>query len=160
MLFILSIAFAQAADDEVKPDVRKLMAPEDFKASGLDKLTDAERAHLSDWVGRYREGAISGPPVAPKPMSEQTEEEKVVTKEKREARKNLEIVAKVVPRFRGWSGKSIFRLDNGQVYQQRMAGSLRYDGDDSTVIISRNLMGKYKMKHQGTGRTIGVKRID
>jgi len=72
----------------------------------------------------------------------------------------LEIIAKVVPRIRGWSGKSIFRLDNGQIYQQRMAGNLRYDGNDSTVIISTNMMGKYKMKHQGTGRTIGVKRID
>jgi hypothetical protein len=41
-----------------------------------------------------------------------------------------------------------------------MPGNLRYDGNDSTVIITQNMMGKYKMKHQGTGRTIGVKRID
>jgi len=122
------------------------MSPEDFKASGLDKLTDAERAHLSEWVGRYREGAVSGPPVSPKPPSQQTAEERVVAEKKQEKkkedRKNLEIIAKVVPRFRGWSGKSIFRLDNGQVYQQRMAGSLRYSGNDSTVIITQNMMGK------------------
>ena len=77
MLFAFSIPFAYAADDEGTTDVRKLMAPEDFEASGLDKLTDAEREHLSEWVGKYREGAVSGPPVSRKPLSQQTKEERV-----------------------------------------------------------------------------------
>ena len=178
------------------------MAPEDFSASGLDKLTDAERAHLSGWVAKYRDGAIKGPPVPGKERKEaaavaastsaatqettqaaaqesaptttpdtapattqeypeeyQTQKQK---KKQKEKAKNVkyELVAKVVPAFRGWSGKSVFVLDNGQVWRQRTHGSLRYSGGDSTVIITQNFMGKFIMKHQDTGRAIGVRRID
>jgi hypothetical protein len=93
------------------------------------------------------------------PQKYETREQK---KEQKEKGKNVkyELVAKVVPAFRGWSGKSVFVLDNGQVWRQRTPGSLRYSGGDSTVIITQNLMGKFIMKHQDTGRAIGVRRID
>lgn len=131
------------------------MTTEDFSASGLDKLTGAERAHLSGWVERYREGAVTGPEVVKKP-SEMTVEEKKVKEEE----KDFELVAKVLPTFRGWSGKTVFELDNGQAWRQRQSGTLKYSGNDSTVIITRNLFGKYVMKHEETGRAVGVKRID
>ena len=151
-LILLAAGSATAKD---APPVRTLMTPEDYAASGLDKLSDAERAHLSEWVEKYREGAVIGPVVHKKP-SQMTPEEREVDKKERA----VEIVAKVVPAFRGWSGKTVFRLDNGQTWQQRTAGKLRYSGSDSNVVLSRNMMGKYVMKHQGTGRAIGVIRID
>lgn len=194
VFFVLGFSFASAAEDRDAPEIETLMAPEDFSASGLDKLTDAEREHLSGWVARYREGAIKGPPVPGKERKEAaaaaavaqettqaatpataqettqatTDEypEKYETREQKEEQKEkgknvkYELVAKVVPAFRGWSGKSVFVLDNGQVWRQRTPGSLRYSGGDSTVIITQNLMGKFIMKHQDTGRAIGVRRID
>lgn len=134
------------------------MTPADYAASGLDKLSKEEREHLSEWVERYREGAVVGPVVHKKP-SEMTEEEKVEAKQEYEER-YPDIVAKVIPAFRGWSGKTIFRLDNGQTWQQRTPGKLRYSGSDYTVTISRNLLGKYKLVHGDTGRGIGVLRLD
>lgn len=175
---------ACAADDKDAPEIQTLMAPEDFSASGLDKLTDAEREHLSGWVARYREGAIIGPTVPGKQRAEvaaaaaqettsettsstteeypgtyTTQEQKQKQKEK-EKKVKYELVAKVVPAFRGWSGKTVFVLDNGQVWRQRTPGSLRYSGNDFTVIITQNLLGKFLMEHQDTGRSIGVRRID
>ena len=141
------VAVVLAADDSTAPDVRTLMTPQDYSESGLDKLTDAEREHLSEWVARYREGALEGPP--PPKTPEQRAEEKAV-----------EIVAKVVPAFTGWSGKTTFRLDNGQVWQQRQPGKMRYNGPDSTVIIYQNMLGKYMLKHEESGRAVGVKRIN
>ena len=142
---------AQGSDDE-PPDVESLMAPEDFKASGLDKLSDAERAHLSEWVERYREGKLVGPEVK-KPPSQWSEEEI-------EAEKNFEIVAKVIPRFRGWTGKTTFRLDNGQTWKQRMPGRLLYNGDSSEVSITKNMLGGYVLEHVETGRSVLVRRVD
>ena len=75
------------------------MTPQDFSESGLDKLSPAELEHLSEWVERYREGAVVGPEVKKKP-SQMNEEEKAEYQEKMDA----EIVAKVVPAFTGWSG--------------------------------------------------------
>ena len=185
---------ACAADDKDAPEIQTLMAPEDFSASGLDKLTDAEREHLSGWVAKYREGAIKGPPVPGKERKEAaavaattspavqesastttadtapattgeypgaytTQEQKKEQIEK-EKKVKYELVAKVVPAFIGWSGKTVFVLDNGQVWRQRTPGSLRYSGSDSTVIITQNILGKFLMEHQDTGRSIGVRRID
>jgi len=151
----LLVSVTGAADESDPPNVKSLMTPEDYAASGLDKLTPAEREHLSEWVERYREGAVVGPVVRKKP-SEMNEEEKAEYQKEREA----VIVAKVVPAFTGWSGKPIFRLANGQVWQQRQPGKLRYDGPDSTVTLTANFLGKYVLKHEDTGRGIGVQRIN
>ena len=135
-----------AAAERAAPPVQSLMSPEDFAASGLDKLTDAEREHLSGWLARYRTDLTAGP--APPKTAEQRAEER-----------KIEIVAKVIPGFNGWSGKTVFQLDNGQVWQQRQTGKLRYTGGDSTVVISQNFLGGYMLKHPDSGRTVGVKRI-
>ena len=142
-LGLLQSAQAQQGD---APALESLMTPEDFSASGLDKLSEAERAHLSTWVARYRQGAVAGP--APPKTTEQRAQEKEV-----------EIVAKVVSGFSGWSGKTVFRLDNGQIWQQRLTGNFRYRGDDPTVVISQNILGMYILKHVESGRAVGVKRI-
>ena len=155
--FLLSLALmsVSAAAGEPPPDIENLMTADDFSASGLDKLSEAERKHLSEWVERYREGAVTGPVVVKKP-SEMNEAEKAEYKKQKEK----QIVASVLPTFRGWSGTTVFELDNGQVWRQRQGGSMKYSGSDSTVVISRNWLGKYVMEHQATGRAIGVKRID
>lgn len=144
--FAWGLSMAVVADDQAPPNVKNLMTAEDFSASGLEKLSDAERAHLSEWVARYREGALVGPAV-PKTPSQRAEEKKI------------EIAAKVVPKFVGWSGKTIFQLDNGQIWEQRIAGKLHYSGEDSTVVISANMLGKYVLTHEATGRSVGVKLI-
>jgi len=188
----LGVSISSAAEDKDSPEIRTLMTPEDFSEAGLDKLSDSERAHLSEWVARYREGAIKGPPVPGKPSPEVAQDTtptaaSEVTSEatsksasestgetteeypggyrtqkeiKKDKKVKYQLVAKVIPSFRGWSGKSVFHLDNGQVWQQRMPGKLRYDGTDSVVTITQNLMGKFVLKHQGTGRAVGVKRVD
>jgi hypothetical protein len=155
ILMTLVLSMASAAAEKDPPNVQSLMTPEDYAASGLNKLSDAERAHLSEWVERYREGAVIGP-VVHKKQSQMTEEEKIEDKKEREA----VIEAKVLPAFTGWTGKTIFRLDNGQIWQQRQPGKMLYDGGDSTVTITRNVMGKYILKHGDSGRAVGVQRIN
>ena len=135
------------------------MSPGDFSASGLERLSEDELEHLAEWVERYREGAVIGPEVVKKP-SQQSPEEREVAKVEKEEKKKFELVAKVVPSFWGWSGKTVFKLDNGQVWQQRQNGKMRNDGSDSTVVIKRNLFGGYVMTHVESGRTVGVRRID
>ena len=198
--FILSacaLAFVTVslASDSEAPEIQTLMAPEDFTAAGLDKLTDAERAHLSEWVARYREGAVKGPPVPGKQRKEAAAAaasaaaageagaeqgsdqvaadesapattdvypaEYTTREEKKERRKvKYELNAKVIPEFRGWTGKTVFPLDNGQVWRQRTPGRMRYSGGDSNVVITQNWLGKFIMNHPATGRSVGVRRID
>jgi hypothetical protein len=195
LIFALTFMTVSLAGDTEAPEIQTLMAPEDFTAAGLDKLTDAERAHLSEWVERYREGAVKGPPVPGKQRKEAaaaaaateaaaeadaeqdstqlaaeestpatTDEypgEYTTQKEKKKKDKvKFELRAKVIPEFSGWLGKSVFVLDNGQVWRQRTPGSMRYSGGDSNIIITQNWMGKFIMKHPASGRSVGVRRID
>ena len=157
-LLVLLVACLPVVADST-PALDEIMSPEDYAAAGLEKLSPAERAHLSEWIAHYREGAVAGPPPAPRPPSQMTPKEKVVYEKEKEQERNIEIEAKVLPAFKGWSGRTVFHLDNGQVWQQRQYGSMRYTGDNSTVVITQNVMGKYVLKHPETGRAVGVKRI-
>lgn len=156
---LLLAAYLATAHADAARNVRDLMAPSDFSASGLEKLSDEELSHLSEWVERYRDAAVDAPPVAPKRPSQMTAGEKAELEREKKEEKDFELAAKVIPAFRGWSGKTVFHLDNGQVWQQRQAGTMRYSGDDSSVIITRNLMGRYVMVHTDSGRAVGVRRL-
>lgn len=147
ILFAVFFSLTAAAADRA-PDIKTLMKPEDFTASGLDTLSDEQREYLSNWLANYRKGVVAGP--APPKTPEQKAKER-----------EIQIAANVLPTFQGWSGKTVFRLDNGQAWQQRNSGGgkFRYRGDSSEVVISKNMFGFWEMKHPESGRQVGVKRL-
>jgi hypothetical protein len=67
--------------------------------------------------------------------------------------------ATVLEPFRGWSGKTLFYLDNGQVWRQRTAGRHTFTGEDHRVIISENQFGFFEMRLIAADRSVGVKRV-
>lgn len=143
-LALLSTAIF-AADDEF-PGVKSLMSDAEFEASGLDKLDAEELEALDAWLIRYTVGEA---PV----LQESNEEVK-------EADKNYEVVARLGDGFTGWDGKTTFRLDNGQVWSQRLEGRYVYRGPaNPEVRISRNWLGFYRMTLVDAKRSIGVSRV-
>lgn len=62
--------------------------------------------------------------------------------------------------FTGWSGKTVFPLNNGQVWRQRHGSSYRHTGDDNRVAFKRNFLGLWQMTVVSTGRSVAVRRID
>jgi hypothetical protein len=70
-----------------------------------------------------------------------------------------EINARLIGEFRGWDGKTVFRLDNGQVWRQRVGGSYRSPRlNDPEVQVTKGRYGYY-LKIMKSGRSVGVKRI-
>ena len=67
--------------------------------------------------------------------------------------------ARILPPFRGWSGKTVFKLDNGQVWKQRTSSRHTYTGDDTRVVIRKNSWGFYEMRMLAADRSVGVKRV-
>lgn len=61
--------------------------------------------------------------------------------------------------FKGWSGKTVFYLDNGQVWRQRASGRYTYMGGDNRVVISKNSWGFFEMRLVEADRSVGVKRV-
>lgn len=80
--------------------------------------------------------------------------------EQEKAQQALEaITAKVVGGFRGWTGETVFELDNGQVWEQAGSGRYEYSGEDRAVVIERGFLNSFSLKPQGLNRTVRVKRI-
>lgn len=132
-----------AADDKTFPGVRRLMSEEDFEASGLGKLSAEEIEALDAWLLRYTAGDAT---VLQKS-----------NKEVRKATEEYEFVSRITGEFTGWSGKTVFRLENGQVWKQRLDGRYRHRGSPNPEVrIDRNWLGFYRMTVIESGRSVGV----
>lgn len=127
------------------PGIRKLMTAEEFERAGLARLTPEELAALDSWLLRY--------------TASDAELVGGTSKEVRAVRAAYRVEANVVAPFRGWSGQTLFRLENGQLWRQRIQGRFSYSGDDTRVVIERNRLGFFVMRHVASGRTIGVEFV-
>lgn len=134
-----------AQDDSTFPGVEALMTPEEYRAAGLEKLTPAERKALNSFLIRYT-----------------AEESQVLLNSDEEVKKAVEeqeIVSVIQQPFKGWSGDTVFRLENGQVWQQRQRGNYPYRGTHPEVRITKNFMGFYRMELTENGKAVAVKRL-
>jgi hypothetical protein len=73
------------------------------------------------------------------------------------------IEARLVGNFNGWTGKTIFTLDNGQVWQQTNNYIRDYKPrspiPQAEVTISKGMIGSYNMQVEGVKRIVQVKRV-
>jgi hypothetical protein len=130
------------------PDVRALMTPEEFKAAGLDKLSPEELEALNRWVVRYT--AKDAPEVRRNDVVVQAE----IVKIDADA-----IKTRIAGEFRGWEGETVFRLENGQVWKQRLPGHWSYRADSPEVELRKNMMGFWVLKVVEADRAVGVTRV-
>ena len=144
---LLCAAFAAAPTlaTDAFPGVEKLMSADQFEAAGLHRLTPAEREALDRWLLSY--------------TAEEAPEMLRSNPEVRAAEEAIRIEANINQPFNGWSGDTIFYLDNGQVWRQRLKGRYFHRGDDTAVVIEKNLLGYFKMTVVASNKSIGVTRI-
>ena len=146
LAMVIGTCLAYAAEESTFPGVQKLMSEQEFSASGLDKLSPAEIKALNQWLIRYTAGEAQ--------VLISTDEEV------KEADRNQEILSSIKQPFRGWSGNTVFRLENGQVWRQRRRGNYFHDSSDTRVSISKNYMGFYKMTILDSGKAVQVERLE
>jgi len=68
------------------------------------------------------------------------------------------IEASISGEFHGWDGETIFKLDNGQIWQQAEY-DYDYDYEYNPDVTIYSTSGGCKMKVEGDDKTILVKRI-
>jgi hypothetical protein len=125
------------------PGIETLMSEAEFSAAGLDRLSAEELEALNAWLLRYTAG--------------EAEVLQAGNTAVREARDDFEVTSRLVGDFRGWDGDTVFRLENGQVWRQRLDGRYIYRGPPNPEVrISRNWLGFYKLTLVEDGRGVGV----
>jgi hypothetical protein len=133
-------ANAQTASAAV-PGIEELMTAAEFRASGLSKLTPTELTALNTWLSRFARAVTqvsnNAPAAAETPSV---------------------IESRIDGEFQGWEGETIFKLQNGQIWQQSTYAykySYKYS---PKVVIYRSAAG-YRMQVEGVDGTIGVRRL-
>ncbi|MBN7799020.1 hypothetical protein [Parahaliea mediterranea] len=144
----LVLSFTPLVDAQEKdfPGIEKLMTREEFQAAGLEKLSPAEREALNQWLIGY--------------TVDDAQTLIHTSEEVKEADQGIRIEASVNGPFKGWYGDTVFSLDNGQTWRQRLSGNFAYHGDDRRVVIEKNFFGYFKLTHVATGRSVGVSRVN
>jgi len=143
--------------------LEETMRPEEFKAAGLDKLSEDELQHLDAYLHGYRESAKkkaseqakSEAQEEIKKANEKTEQAQKATEEaKKEAastRTKLDsLVSRVDGNIQGVKGHAVIRLEDGTVWKQVNADE-RYRAtitDRPAAVVMHTTFG-YKMRIEG-----------
>ena len=171
-----------AQDEEV--DLRDLMTAREFQESGLHKLDLGELNALNQWLATVTTGgslaahvpegesaAGSLAPATPQPGGSETSRidrpetdefgRESMRNDKRKKIKDSQVLqTRIKGDFTGWEGKTIFELENGQVWEQAESGQYYYPMKNPEVLISKTgIIGNYRMQVLETGRIVSVRRV-
>lgn len=162
LLCALASAWAPGAEPPPLP-------PEVVQGAGLEKLTEAEREVLYRWIReRVPQTAPVAAAAAPAPAAPVAATAAPVAATAAapgpeagffDWGPDVHIETRIVSKFDGWTGRTMFEMENGQVWQQRMDGRYQYRGRDTRVVIKRGMFGLHRMTLVDTGRWIGVKQV-
>ena len=185
-LVISPQGFAEERNDAAFSGIEREMSTEERRATGIDSLSADELEALNRWlIERFDQvqetvSAEVREEVREEVLEEVREADAAEREAEIERRVAIEVeaakqeIADAPPelavsepfeatiqgRFSGWSGKTVFPLENGQVWRQRHGGRYRHTDDDQRVRIYKNLFGMWQMKVLSTGRSVPVRRID
>ncbi len=71
-----------------------------------------------------------------------------------------EISSTIIGEFKGWSGKTKFKLENGQVWKQvDPTRKVVFKATNPKVTIRKGVFGSYRLKIEGLNSTVTVRRI-
>ena len=173
------------------PPLEDLMSDSEMEVTGVVKLTQDEKQALREWLEvfvdqdakfaarRYEKQrkqetrqidrqSSAEQTLVPSSGGGESNRPELATSAKNEMQepetKNRfdKSVARIVGDFSGWRGKTLFKLDNGETWQQRRADSVRRTKiiSNPEVRIKRNVMGFYVMEIPAAKVRVPVTRID
>ena len=140
ILGLASIMFCVAAlagpPASKRVDVRDLMTVTEFKQAGLNKLSPDELKVFNIWLNQYlnsRAAVVTAPPVAQAASAAAAATpaaaasgaagfgaDTMAPKESVQTPSRIE--TRIAGMFTGWTGDTLFPLENGQVWQQAATG--------------------------------------
>jgi hypothetical protein len=162
----------------------KNLTPENLRAAGLVKLTPEEIAQLESLIENYKTGAVQQavaavPPApeaaaAPQPAVEPPEAKSkklmpdwvgaLITLKRAEdqpSTKSQSLESRIAGDFKGWSGHTNFKLENGQVWTQVNNDSYPYTPPlkSPKVKIFPATFGTFWLEIEGVGQRCRVRPI-
>lgn len=150
LLLLLSILFVGIIPvyGQNTLDIRNAMTDEQFRLMGLNKLTDEELQRLNLFINIIALAA----------MRQGLEGDSTSSATGSDSSTTGVIESRISGEFTGWDGETIFRLMNGQTWQQSSYAYTYHYAYMPKVTIYR-VGAQYKMNVEGVSSSIYVKRI-
>ncbi|MGH8371305.1 MAG: hypothetical protein ACRETO_01060 [Gammaproteobacteria bacterium] len=164
MAALLLGSWVQAAQTSKSVDLRDLMSVTQFHQSGLDKLTPQELAALNSWLNDYLHqdnpsAAGHVPPAASAPAASVPATAAAFGSEQIPEKGAQQIESRIDGVLKGWTGNTVFKLENGQVWQQAGPG---YENDirlDHPQVVIKKLAFGYLLTLPGHNENVFVRRV-
>jgi hypothetical protein len=182
LLFLVMMLAAGAVSAVAQERFTERLTPEQRKAAGLDQLTPEQLAALDALVKMDR--ALGERRVVEQARQELREEVKAAVKEELKAEVKAEVAAqvkeqardevkreeeqrrvaetrvlgKIKGRFSGWSGNTVFELENGQKWRQIGSDVYYVSPVDSPAVLIEKVFGGWRLYDQ-QGGWVKVQRI-
>lgn len=155
-MVVLGLTGASLLAADAPPSLRAIFSLEEFSGAGLDKLSPTELAKLETALAAHR-AALTAPAKQAKSTARDFGSEQIA---KPAVDTGAELRSRIEGTVTDLSGRSVFVLENGQVWQQRIPDKVYVPRPlvNPEVTLTRGLAG-YKMDIEGMTRTIFVKRI-
>ncbi|MGH8281400.1 MAG: hypothetical protein ACRERZ_04325 [Gammaproteobacteria bacterium] len=171
---IMFCANALAGPPKTKPvDIRDLMTVTEFDQAGLNKLSPDELKAFNAWLNRYLSSrtkaapstavehaattSVAVPAAVASPAVANFGADTMAPKESSQTPTRIE--TRIAGSFTGWSGDTVFKLENGQVWQQAATGFFTDVKLDHPQVVIKKLAFGYLLTLPGHGETVFVRRI-
>ena len=135
------------------------MTGKEFSAAGLDKLSKSELDALNEWIRKHSLATLDSPgtAVAAGAVEEDAEDK---GKDKDKKKDPTTVTSKLVGKFSGWDGQTVFKLENGMIWAQADKDKFHTkEIENPTVIIERSMFGTWTLRIDGYDADCRVKQI-
>lgn len=125
-----------------------------------DALSAARKGDTEDWSRLFSSGAGRTTAAAADPHAVQPDTAANFGFDKGKGSSGVEqIQSRYDGEFTGWSGNTLFRLENGQVWKQAQSGRNAQRATRPLVTIERTALGSYRMNVEGLSESVRVERV-
>jgi hypothetical protein len=165
-LLALSIGASLQASEGFS-SLEEQMTGKEFSAAGLNKLSQEELNSLNAWI-RSRSlatldvpaAATTGAATAATATDEASEDMRGFEGSKGSDEERTTITSRIVGKFDGWDGQTVFRLENGMIWVQadKKKTYIR-EVENPVVHIEPGFFGSWRLNVEGEKADCKVRRI-
>ncbi|MBT8084708.1 MAG: hypothetical protein HKP32_00715 [Woeseia sp.] len=141
-------------------DLTAMQAVTTLQPTARDAVTESQASTAKDEVEGSRQTGSNNAENTPAQSAASTPE---LGAEQLKLETANAVTARLVGDFEGWTGRTIFRLDNGQVWQQTRNYVRNYKPREPIpspeVTISKGMFSSYNLRVAGIKRAVQVKRL-
>lgn len=134
--------------------IEERMTGKEFTAAGLDKLSNEELAALNDWLRSHSVATLDN-------ENQDYSDTRGFETQAMAGLDDTDVVSTIKGAFSGWTGDTIFELENGMVWKQVETGTFYIPPREGAVaIIDKGLFNSWRLKVEGYNKTVRVERVE